>query len=257
VSATPALEVRELSRRFGGLLAVDSVNLTVAGGARHAVIGPNGAGKSTLFNLMAGALRPTTGSVHLAGEEITRMAEHRRARRGLARTFQHASIFGPATTAANVALAVRRAQGCAHRPWPSRRRDADVAAEVERLLTMVGLDSRSALPAAALSHGERRCLEVALALAAKPSVLLLDEPTAGMAAPETRRFTELVQQLPSTVTVVLVEHDLDVVFGLATHLSVLHLGRLLADGDPETVRADPAVRTAYLGGGDPQAVEQP
>jgi branched-chain amino acid transport system ATP-binding protein len=251
----PALEVRDLSRRFGGLLAVDSVTLAVQPGARHAVIGPNGAGKSTLFNLMAGALRPTAGSVQLDGEDITRMAEHRRARRGLARTFQHASIFGPATTAANVALAVRRTLGCAHRPWPSARRDGDAGAEVERLLTMVGLEGRGGLPAAALSHGERRCLEVALALAAAPSVLLLDEPTAGMAAPETRRFTELIQQLPPTLTVVLVEHDLDVVFGLATHLSVLHLGRLLADGDPETVRADPAVRAAYLGGGDPETVE--
>jgi branched-chain amino acid transport system ATP-binding protein len=251
----PALEVRNLSRRFGGLLAVDGVSLSVQAGARHAVIGPNGAGKSTLFNLMAGALRPTTGTVHLAGEDITRLPEQRRARRGLARTFQHASIFGPATTAENVALAVRRVLGCAHRPWPSRRGDADVAAEVERLLTMVGLEDRGPLPAAALSHGERRCLEVALALAAHPSVLLLDEPTAGMAAPETRRFTDLIRELPNTVTVVLVEHDLDVVFGLATHLSVLHLGRLLADGDPETVRVDPAVRAAYLGGGGAEVTE--
>ncbi|MGH9000283.1 MAG: ABC transporter ATP-binding protein, partial [Acidimicrobiia bacterium] len=204
-------------------------------------------GKSTLFNLMAGALRATAGSVHLAGADVTRMPEHRRARAGLARTFQHASLFGPATAGDNVALAARRALGVCHRPWPDRRSDGEVATRVGELLDMVGLAGRDAVPAVALSHGERRALELALALAADPAVLLLDEPTAGMAAGETRRFVELIAGLPETVTVVLVEHDLDVVFGLATHLSVLHLGRVLADGDPEQVRTDPAVRAAYLG----------
>jgi len=243
----PALEVRRLSRRYGGVRAVDGVSLAVAAGARHAVIGPNGAGKSTLFALMAGARRPTGGTVHLAGTDVTRLPEHRRARRGLARTFQHATLFGPATVAANVALAVRRAQGGALRPWPDRHAEAEVDDRVGALLATVGLGGREAVPAARLSHGERRQLEVALALAAEPRVLLLDEPTAGMAAPETRRFVELVAGLPAELTIVLVEHDLEVVFGVATHLSVLHLGRLLADGDPDEVRADPAVRRAYFG----------
>ncbi len=244
-----AVEVRNLTRRFGGLCAVDSVSIRVQPGARHAIIGSNGAGKSTLFSLMAGALRPTSGSVHLAGTDVTRLPEHRRAQRGLARTFQHATLFGPVSVAANVALAVRRALGCGYRPWPSRLRENAVGGRVTQLLEMVGLAGREGTPAAGLSHGERRQLEVALALAAQPTVLLLDEPTAGMAAPETRRFVELVAALPASLTVVLVEHDLEVVFGVATHLSVLHLGRLLADGEPEQVRADPAVREAYLGTG--------
>jgi branched-chain amino acid transport system ATP-binding protein len=245
--APAAVEVRNLTRRFGGLCAVDSVSIRVEAGARHAVIGSNGAGKSTLFALVAGAQRPSSGSVLIGGEDVTRLPEHRRARRGLARTFQHANLFGPATVAANVALAVRRWLGCGCRPWPDRRREGAVDLRVTQLLETVGLTARAGTPAAGLSHGERRQLEVAVALAAQPSVLLLDEPTAGMAAPETRRFVELVGALPAALTVVLVEHDLEVVFGVATHLSVLHLGRLLADGDPEEVRADPAVRDAYLG----------
>jgi branched-chain amino acid transport system ATP-binding protein len=246
-TAVPAaVEVRDLTRRFGGLCAVDSVSIRVETGARHAVIGSNGAGKSTLFALIAGAQRPSRGCVYVGGVDVTRLPEHRRAQRGLARTFQHANVFGPATVAANVALAVRRWLGCGYRPWPDRRREAAVEGRVAELLETVGLAGRSGTPAEGLSHGERRQLEVAVALAAQPSVLLLDEPTAGMAAPETRRFVELVAALPSTLTVVLVEHDLEVVFGLATQLSVLHLGRLLADGSPEEVRADPAVRAAYL-----------
>jgi branched-chain amino acid transport system ATP-binding protein len=241
-----AVEVRDLTRRFGGLCAVDSVSIRVEPGARHAVIGSNGAGKTTLFSLIAGAQRPSRGSVHLGGVDVTRLPEHRRACRGLARTFQHANLFGPATCAANVALAVRRWLGCAYRPWPDRRREAAVEGRVAQLLETVGLGGRAEVPAVGLSHGERRQLEVAVALAARPSVLLLDEPTAGMAAPETRRFVELIAALPPDLTVVLVEHDLEVVFGVATHLSVLHLGRLLADGAPEEVRADPAVRAAYL-----------
>lgn len=245
--APAAVEVRDLTRRFGGLCAVDSVSIRIEPGARHAVIGSNGAGKSTLFALIAGAQQPSRGSVHLGGADVTKLPEHRRAQRGLARTFQHANLFGPAAVAANVALAVRRWLGCGYRPWPDRRREAAVATRVEQLLDTVGLASRAGIPAAGLSHGERRQLEVAVALASQPSVLLLDEPTAGMAAPETRRFVELVAALPSSLTVVLVEHDLEVVFGVATHLTVLHLGRLLADGDPDEVRADPAVRDAYLG----------
>ena len=223
------------------------MSLEVTPGARHAVIGPNGAGKSTLFALMAGAQRPTVGSVRLGGEDVTRLPEHRRARRGLARTFQHARLFGPATVAANVALAVRRARGDGYRPWPDRRMEREVGDRVAVLLELVGLGGQEQVSAADLSHGRRRQLEIALALAAEPRVLLLDEPTAGMAAPETRRFVELIHALPESLTVVLVEHDLDVVFGVASRLSVLHLGQLLADGDPEQVRADPAVRRAYLG----------
>ena len=241
-----AIEVRDLTRRFGGLCAVDSVSIRVEAGARHAVIGSNGAGKSTLFALIGGAQRPSSGSVFLGGVDVTGLAEHRRARRGLARTFQHANLFGPATVAANVALAVRRWLGCGYRPWPDRRREAAVRSRVAQLLETAGLTDRANVPAASLSHGERRQLEVAVALAAQPRVLLFDEPTAGMSANETRRFVELVDALPSALTVVLVEHDLEVVFGLATHLSVLHLGKLLADGKPEEVRADPAVRAAYL-----------
>lgn len=243
-----ALEVRGLSRHFGALRAVDGVDLTVAEGARHALIGPNGAGKSTLFGLVAGTLRPTAGSVWLAGRDVTGRRESVRARLGVAQTRQHSSVFLPQPVAANVALAAQRRHGTPGSVLP--RRQAATRARVDELLAQVGLTGRADVAAAALSHGERRQLELALALACEPRLLLLDEPAAGLSRGERDRLVELVGALPTTVTVLLVEHDLDVVFRLAATITVLHLGRVLLTGTPEQVRGSAAVREAYLGTAD-------
>ncbi|HET8662330.1 MAG TPA: ABC transporter ATP-binding protein [Micromonosporaceae bacterium] len=244
------LEVSGVTRCFGELRAVDDVTLSVSEGARHALIGPNGAGKSTLFNVVAGALRPTAGRVRLAGRDVTRLPEWRRARLGLARTFQHSSVLLHCTAVENVLVSVQREAGVAARMLPAPRRRRALVDQCLELLDTVGLAGREHLRAAALSHGERRQLELAVALGARPRLLLLDEPAAGMSPAETARLTELVRGLPREVTVLLIEHDLDVVFGLADRVTVLHLGRHLATGTPQQVRADPAVREAYLGASD-------
>jgi branched-chain amino acid transport system ATP-binding protein len=245
---TAALSLRGVTKRYGALTAVDHVTLDIAQGARHALIGPNGAGKSTLFSLVAGTLRCTSGHVVFEGEDVTRRSAAWRARGGLAKTFQHSSLFMSMSPLENVALAAQRHAGLGmalHRssvPW--RAGIDDVA---ERCVAEVGLADRSHIPAGSLSHGERRQLEVAVALATHPRVLLLDEPAAGMSPAESARFSEVVRALPAEITVVLIEHDLDLVFRLADRVSVLHLGALLADGTPEEVKADPAVQQAYLG----------
>ena len=244
---TTALECRSVTRRFGQLVAVDSVSLVVESGRRHAVIGPNGAGKSTFFNLLAGTLRPTSGTVHLLGQDVTKRSDAWRSCAGLAKTFQHSSLFLSMSLHDNVALAVQRVEGDGMRlRGATGRAQAD---QVSGLLADVGLVDRSRDRVQDLSHGERRQLEVAVALATRPQLLLLDEPTAGMSAAESGRFAELVESLPRTITVLLIEHDLDVVFRLAERITVLHLGAVLADGAPEEVRADPAVQAAYLGTG--------
>jgi branched-chain amino acid transport system ATP-binding protein len=236
-----ALSCHSVSRTFGALRAVDGVDLEVQAGARHALIGPNGAGKTTLFRLITGLLRVSGGRVSFAGRDITRLSEVRRARLGIGQTFQHASLFGSMTTAENVALAVRR------RSVPVPVRERAVWARVDELLAQVGLAGRSRVAATALSHGERKQLEVALALACRPQVLLMDEPAAGMSTAERARLAELVRALPESVTVLFVEHDLDLVFDLATEVTVLSLGRVLLTGTPGEVRSSPEVRAAYLG----------
>ena len=242
---TALLTLDGVTRRFGALRAVDDVSLEVPAGARHAVIGPNGAGKTTLFGLVAGTLKVTAGRICFDGTDITTMAEPARVRRGIARTFQHSSLFVSMPVRDNVTLAVQRAAGRSAdlRPW-RRRRSAD---RVGELLAVVGLAERAGHRVAALSYGERRQLEVAVALASEPRLLMLDEPTAGMSGFESGRFAELIESLPADVTVLLIEHDLDVVFRLARTVTVLHIGKVLADGSVATVRADEAVQQAYLG----------
>jgi branched-chain amino acid transport system ATP-binding protein len=247
---TDALNLRGLTRRYGALTAVNDVTLDVMAGSRHALIGPNGAGKSTLFNLIAGTLRASEGQILLHGQDVTRRSASRRARQGLAKTFQHSSLFMSMSPTENVALAAQRAAGfgmAVHRSAARRRAGIDDVAE--RCVEQVGLSDRATIPAAFLSHGESRQLEVAVALATNPRVLLLDEPAAGMSPAESARFSELIEGLPREITVLLIEHDLDLVFRLADRVSVLHLGALLADGTPDEVRANPEVQHAYLGKG--------
>ena len=246
--AEPLLRVEGLTLRYGSLTAVDDVNLTVLPGARHALIGPNGAGKSSLFAVVAGSTRATSGSVHFGGRDVSGLREAARARAGLVRTFQHSSLFLGCSVLDNVRLAVERAGGHPLRPWRDPKAAARTTSRAMDHLESVGLLDRVSASSAALSHGERRQLEVAIVLACRPELVLFDEPTAGMSAAETHRFSELVEQLPRAITVVVVEHDLDVVFRLADRVSVLAAGRVIADGEPEVVRADPAVQEAYLGG---------
>jgi branched-chain amino acid transport system ATP-binding protein len=244
---TAALSCRSVSRTFGALRAVDQVDLTVRPGARHALIGPNGAGKTTLFRLITGLHDVSAGRVELQGRDITGLSEVRRARLGIGQTMQHASLFASMTAAQNVALAVRRHERGVIGPLP--RRERAVWARVDELLAAVGLAGRGEVEAASLSHGERKQLELALALACRPSVLLMDEPAAGMTPAERSRLTGLVNDLPASMTVLFVEHDLDLVFELATEVTVLSLGRVLLTGTPAQVRASAEVRAAYLGGG--------
>jgi branched-chain amino acid transport system ATP-binding protein len=244
------LELRGVSKHFGSLKAVDDVSLSVAAGTRHAVIGPNGAGKSTLFSIIAGTTPPTSGQVLLDGDDVTAVTEPGRVDLGLVRSFQHSSLFLSLSSLHNVALAVQKRAGTQWSMLRPLRRRHDVLDEAHGILTRLGLADRSGAPAGALSHGERRQLEVAVALGTSPTMLLLDEPAAGMSAADTARFKEIVLALPSHVTVMLVEHDLDLVFGLADRVTVMHLGRHLTTGTPDEVRADDDVQSAYLGGGD-------
>ena len=238
------IEARDLRRVFGGIAALDGVTLSVAEGERRAIIGPNGAGKTTLFNVLTGELAPTSGSVRLAGEDVTRRQPHELARRGLARMYQRNELFDPLSARENVALAIAASAG-PYRPFTSPHRSE--RATSDELLDRVGLAGKAKTAARALSHGERRQLELALALALRPRVLLLDEPTAGMSSAETARITELIAALDRSITVVIVEHDMDVVFRLADRISVLHEGRVLAEGTPEQMRGDRTVNEVYLG----------
>jgi branched-chain amino acid transport system ATP-binding protein len=241
------LSVRGLGVRFGSLDALADVDLDVPRGERRALIGPNGAGKSTLFSVVTGTRRPTSGQVLVHGQDVTRMPVHRRVGLGVATTFQHSSLFLRESALENVLLSVLRREGGGWDFLRPVRRRTDLLDRSADLLAEAGLAGREAQPAAALSHGERRQLEVAVALATRPTLLLLDEPAAGMSAAETERLTALVLDLPAEVTVLLVEHDLDVVFGVADRVTVLHLGRHLLTGTPEQVRASEEVQTAYLG----------
>jgi branched-chain amino acid transport system ATP-binding protein len=213
------------------------------------VIGPNGAGKSTLFNLIGGTLQPSGGRIRLDGVDVTRLPEWRRARRGLARSFQHSSLLLSCTVSENVRVAAQRVAGVSAWWLPLRgTRRRSLAEACEEALSAVGLSDRGAVAAGALSHGERRQLEIAIALASRPRLLLLDEPAAGMSPGETGRLIELLANLPREITVLLIEHDLDVVFRFADAVTVLHLGRHLMTAAPEVVRASSEVQEAYLGG---------
>jgi branched-chain amino acid transport system ATP-binding protein len=247
---TAALELENVTRRYGELRAVDSVTLDVEAGSRHALIGPNGAGKSTLFNAISGTVRPSSGRIRFFGTTITRSGQHRRTQLGMGRTFQHSSLFDGLTARENVAVSVQRKLGHSRNPLLPATRFHDIDARSEELLERVGLADLGGADAGSLSYGHRRQLEIALALATEPRLLLLDEPTAGMSRDEAQRFMGLIGGLPGELTLMIVEHDMDVVFGLATVISVLDAGRLIATGPPEEIRTSTVVQEAYLGPGD-------
>jgi len=241
------LEVRGLTKSFGALRASDRIDLAVREGETHAIIGPNGAGKTTFISQLAGDLRPDSGRIFFAGEDVTHLRAPRRARKGLARSFQITSIYPEFTAVANVALAVQAHAGHSFRFWRDARRDAALLEAARRVLEDVGLSARANVLAANLSHGEQRQLEVAMALATRPRLLLLDEPMAGMGIEESQRMIAFLATLKARHTIVLVEHDMDAVFRLADRISVLVYGRLIATGAPEAIRASAEVRSAYLG----------
>jgi branched-chain amino acid transport system ATP-binding protein len=234
-----------LSRSFGALKAVQEVDLEVGAGSRHALIGPNGAGKSTLFKLITGTLRADAGTVTLEGRAVTELSEVRRSRIGMSQTMQHASLFASMTARETVALGLQRHDGSRVVAFPRPR--GALRDKADELLVAVGLGERAEVPVPSLSHGERKQLEVALALACRPRLLLLDEPAAGMSPAERARLVQLLRTLPTRITLLFVEHDLDLVFALADRVSVLHLGRMLLTGTPDEVRTSEDVRAAYLG----------
>jgi branched-chain amino acid transport system ATP-binding protein len=229
--AEPLLAITALDKRFGGLAVADGITLDVLAGELHAVIGPNGAGKTSLVNLIAGVLAPDGGEIHFAGQDITRLSVPARARLGLSRSFQITALVPSFSVRENVALAAQRHGGNG----------------VDDALEQVGLSSRAALRAENLSHGEKRALELAMALAQRPKLLLLDEPLAGAGPEESARIVALLRALKGQYPMLLIEHDMDAVFALADRISVLVQGRVVASGAPEKIRADHAVREAYLG----------
>jgi branched-chain amino acid transport system ATP-binding protein len=240
------LEVAGLTKRFGALLASDAITFDVREGETHAVIGPNGAGKTTFISQLAGNLRPDAGRIRFAGEDITALSAPKRARKGLARSFQITSIYPEFSTLQNVALAVQ-AQSGRTGFWRDARRDSALLLPAKRILEEVGLAGRGEALAGNLAHGEQRQLEIAMVLATRPRLLLLDEPMAGMGHDESQRMIELLAGLKRKQTIVLVEHDMDAVFRLADRISVLVYGRIVATGTPEEIRANEEVRRAYLG----------
>lgn len=245
--AEALLETAGLTKRFGGLVATGEVSLSVAPGEIHAVIGPNGAGKTTLIGQLSGELRPDSGAIRFAGADISRLGPARRAALGIARSFQITSIFREFTTLDNVALAIQARAGHSFRFWRAARRDSSLRDPALVALGAVGLAGRADLPAGSLAHGEKRALELAMALATRPRLLLLDEPIAGMGPEESASMVRLLAGLKGRFSIVLVEHDMDAVFALADRITVMVYGRVIASGGPTAIRADPEVRRAYLG----------
>src|SRR5271169_2418820 len=243
----PALEARELQRNFGALTATDDVSFVLQPGARQALIGPNGAGKTTLINLLTGVIRPTGGQVLLQVRDVTRLPSSARVRMGLSRTFQINQLFPDLTPAESLGLAISERNGSGADFWRVAGGRPAVVAEIEDLLTRFGLDGDLDQPTRKLPYGKQRLLEIALALAARPRVLLLDEPAAGVPEEERRDLLAALAALPSDVAILLIEHDMDLVFSFATRISVLVAGRLLTEGEPEAIAADERVRAVYLG----------
>ena len=243
----PLLAIEGLTKRFGGITASDDVSLAVREGELHAIIGPNGAGKTTLIGQLTGELTPQAGRIRFAGRDITASPAYQRSLLGLARSFQITSLFLDFTALDNVALAVQAHAGHSFYFWRDARREPELREPARAALQRIGLGARADSIVANMSHGEHRQLEIAMALATKPRMLLLDEPMAGMGAEESARMVALLRELKQEVTILLIEHDMDAVFALADRISVLVYGRVIASGEAATIRANPDVRRAYLG----------
>ena len=240
------LSCRGLQKAFGGLVVTDDLALSVASGEIHALIGPNGAGKTTALAQLSGELRPDAGTVWLDGADITELSLPQRVHAGVARSYQVSSVFRDFTARENVELALQAMDRHSFRFFRPAARNAERVERAEALLDQVGLGEEATVSTQRLSHGQTRQLEIAMAMASDPQVLLLDEPMAGMAPDEARRLAELIRGLAEAVAVLLVEHDMDVVFSVADRISVLHQGSLIASGDPDDIRADPDVHRLYL-----------
>lgn len=243
------LEIRDVTKSFGSLIAVSGVSLNVAPGELRAVIGPNGAGKTTFFNLISGFFPPSAGQIAFDGKDVTRLSAYRRVEIGMARTFQVTEIFPELSVRENVRIAAEVASGHRLRPWLGLRLAGAISKRIDEVLQQVGLAGKANRLVGELSHGDQRAAEIAMALALKPRLLLLDEPTAGMGDQETYEITSLIRKLhrDSRYTIVLIEHDMRVVFHLADRVTVLDQGRLLAEGTPQEIAANDAVQGAYLG----------
>jgi branched-chain amino acid transport system ATP-binding protein len=241
------LQVEGLTKRFGGVVASDTITLDVKRGELHAIIGPNGAGKTTLIGQLTGEIAPNAGSVRFDGGDITLLPTYRRSMLGLARSFQITSLFPDLTALDNVALAVQAHDGHSFRFWADARREQHLREAARAALKRVGLEHRANSGVAKLSHGEHRQIEIAMALATKPRMLLLDEPMAGMGPEESSRMVTLLKQLKQEFTILLIEHDMEAVFALADRITVLVYGRVIASGTPDKIRANAEVIQAYLG----------
>jgi branched-chain amino acid transport system ATP-binding protein len=245
--AEPLLRIEGLTKQFGGIVASDDIALDITAGELHAVIGPNGAGKTTLIGQLAGEIAPDAGRIHLNGQDITALRVDHRSALGLARSFQITSLFLDITALDNVALAVQAHAGHSFRFWHDARRDQALREPARTALARVGLGARADVVVSELSHGEHRLLELAMALATKPRLLLLDEPMAGLGPEESARVVTLLRALKQELTILLIEHDMEAVFALADRITVLFYGRVIASGLPDAIRADAEVRRAYLG----------
>ena len=244
------LQVENLAKRFGGVVATDDVTCNIPGGELHAVIGPNGAGKTTLIAQLSGQLMPDSGRIRFGGTDITRLPTYQRSALGLARSFQITSLFLDFTALDNVALAVQAHAGTSFRFWRAARSDTALRAPAAAALARVGLSARADVPVSILSHGEHRQLEIAMCLATNPRLLLLDEPMAGMGPDESARMVAMLRELKRELTILLIEHDMEAVFALADRITVLVYGRVIASGKPDDIRNNAQVREAYLGDAD-------
>lgn len=242
------LSLERISRFFGGFQALHEVSLLIEQGERHAIIGPNGAGKTTLFNILNGQLKPSSGRMLIGSEDVTRLRSHEIWRRGVTRTFQRNNLFLGLTVQRNVRLAAQARHDLGKRILSDSTQFHEVDQEVDRVLEKVSLISHSGTVANDLAYGQQRQLELAIALAGRPQVLLLDEPTAGMSPAETHDMIEMLQGLPRELTMLIIEHDMDVIFALSDRVTVLHLGKVLAEGTTQEIEQNPRVLEVYLGG---------
>ena len=242
-----SLETRKLCKSFGALTVADRIDFRLEAGARHALIGPNGAGKTTFVNMLMGALAPSSGEILLGGEPITSMSQSTRVRRGLGRTFQVTSLFRSLSVLDNVALAVAERSGLATRLWRAASSHREVVDEARELLSGLGLADEAATRVADLAYGKQRLVEIAIALGLKPKVLLLDEPAAGVPSHESQKIMNSLEKLPPDIAILMIEHDMDLVFRFAERITVLVSGAILAEGTPAEIAANGQVRSVYLG----------